>query len=119
MSYFIEFHIDMRSQERIFPMKRQAVDLYLKRMQKDLKFKIHAHKFRHTYAKNLLRSGVDIETIRIMLGHEDLGTTQIYTVLGADEALERMKRIDVKFVKMERWCKTIKPNTTPSGPRGI
>ena len=57
------------------------------------------HKCRHTYAKSLLRSGVDLETIRIMLGHENLGTTQIYTVLGADEALERMrKKQDVKFV---------------------
>ncbi len=56
------------------------------------------HKCRHTYAKTLLRSGVDLETIRIMLGHENLGTTQIYTVLGADEALERMKKLDVKFI---------------------
>lgn len=56
------------------------------------------HKCRHTYAKTLLRSGVDLETIRIMLGHENLGTTQIYTVLGADEALARMKKLDVKFV---------------------
>ena len=57
------------------------------------------HKCRHTYAKTLLRAGVDLETIRIMLGHENLGTTQIYTVLGADEALERMrKKQDVKFV---------------------
>ena len=55
------------------------------------------HKCRHTYAKTLLRSGVDLETIRIMLGHENLGTTQIYTVLGADEALERMRKLDVKF----------------------
>ena len=57
------------------------------------------HKCRHTYAKTLLRSGVDLETIRIMLGHENLGTTQIYTVLGADEALERMRKLDVKYVR--------------------
>ena len=73
------------------------------------------HKCRHTYAKNLLRSGVDLETIRIMLGHENLGTTQIYTVLGADEALERMAKTDVKFVKMEKGFETIKPRTFSDG----
>jgi len=31
-----------------FPVKRRAVDSYLKRMQRDPNFKIHAHKFRHT-----------------------------------------------------------------------
>ena len=75
------------------------------------------HKCRHTYAKRLLRSGVDLETIRIMLGHENLGTTQIYTVLGADEALERMKKLDVKFVKMNGF-ETIKPNTFPCRSKG-
>ena len=77
------------------------------------------HKCRHTYAKNLLRSGVDLETIRIMLGHENLGTTQIYTVLGADEALERMRKLDVKFVKMDKWFETIKPRTFSNGLKGI
>ena len=77
------------------------------------------HKCRHTYAKTLLRSGVDLETIRIMLGHENLGTTQIYTVLGADEALERMAKTDVKFVKMEKGFETIKPRTFSDGLEGI
>ncbi len=76
------------------------------------------HKCRHTYAKTLLRSGVDLETIRIMLGHENLGTTQIYTVLGADEAMERMKQLDVKFVKMMGY-ETIKPRTFSNGLKGI
>ncbi|MDS0257463.1 site-specific integrase [Thermoplasmatales archaeon AK] len=55
------------------------------------------HKCRHTYAKMLLRSGVDLETIRIMLGHENLGTTQIYATIGADEALERLSKSNVRF----------------------
>lgn len=77
------------------------------------------HKCRHTYAKMLLRSGVDLETIRIMLGHENLGTTQIYATIGADEALERVFRSNVKFVKVSLGYKSIKPCTFLHGPKGI
>ena len=36
------------------------------------------HKFRHTYATNMLRDGVDIVTVSRWLGHKDLATTRIY-----------------------------------------
>ena len=49
------------------------------------------HKCRHTYAKNLLRNGIDLETIRQMLGHANLSTTQVYSQLDSGEALERIK----------------------------
>lgn len=44
------------------------------------------HVLRHTCAMNLLHSGVDIATIALWLGHEELRTTQIY--LHADLALK-------------------------------
>jgi integrase/recombinase XerD len=36
------------------------------------------HKWRHTYATNLLRSGVDIKSLQILLGHKNLATTEKY-----------------------------------------
>lgn len=39
---------------------------------------IHAHKLRHTYATHLHESGVDINIIKELLGHEDVKTTEVY-----------------------------------------
>lgn len=42
------------------------------------KKRVSAHTIRHTTAVHLLRSGVDINTIRAWLGHVSLNTTNIY-----------------------------------------
>lgn len=77
------------------------------------------HKCRHTYAKNLIRNDVDLETIRKMLGHADLGTTQIYSVLDSGEAIERVMNRNVKFYKEGNRFKSSKPRTFVDGPAGI
>ena len=41
--------------------------------------KYSPHKLRHTAATLMLNNGVDVRTLQDVLGHENLGTTQIYT----------------------------------------
>ena len=77
------------------------------------------HKCRHTYAHNLVKEDVDLETIRQMLGHEDLGTTQIYAALDSGEAIERMMRKKPHFVKDAHGYKSPAPCPRSNGLKGI
>ena len=54
------------------------------------------HTLRHTFATNFYRQTKDIETLRSLLGHSDISTTQIYVTLAnldIEEAMNSFREI--------------------------
>ena len=49
---------------------------------------IHPHTLRHSYATHLQNSGVPLNIIQNLLGHERIETTTIYTHMGVEQARE-------------------------------
>jgi integrase/recombinase XerD len=50
------------------------------------------HKLRHSFATHLLRGGADLRAVQAMLGHADLGTTEIYTHVAQDHVRSAHKK---------------------------
>ena len=59
--------------ERIWAIIKSAA------LQAGIEKNIHPHTLRHSFASHLLANGADLRAIQEMLGHADIGTTELYT----------------------------------------
>ena len=77
------------------PLDRTAIWRIIKRAARraGLAGKISPHTLRHSFATHLLAGGADLRAVQEMLGHVDIGTTQIYTHV--DSA--RLKAVHKQF----------------------
>lgn len=50
------------------------------------------HTLRHTFATAMVNDGADLDSVRELLGHESLATTQIYTHLSVKELMANYRK---------------------------
>lgn len=76
------------------PLTRQAFWKLIKRYARaaGIMTPLSPHKLRHSFATHLLRGGADLRAVQAMLGHADLGTTEIYTHVAQDHVRDAHAR---------------------------
>ena len=85
----LQQEVDPNDQDIVFinrrgnSLTRQMIFKIIKELaiKSNIKKQVGPHTFRHSFATHLLENGAELRTIQILMGHESITTTEVYTHL--------------------------------------
>jgi integrase/recombinase XerD len=87
----------MDPHEKVFKLKATTISNKITRLaNKAGLVGFHTHQLRHKFATDLLEKGVNIKVVQELLGHADLGTTQVYLGLVDQGLHDAISQLDKK-----------------------
>jgi site-specific recombinase XerD len=69
---------NIAAEEKIFPITQQWARAIINKYAKLIGKNVHPHTFRHSFAINSVRHGVDLRRLQQVLGHTNINTTAVY-----------------------------------------
>jgi site-specific recombinase XerD len=79
---FVKIAVERRSNNESAPLTRRSVERIVKYYAGKagiMSKRVTPHVIRHSFATDLLSNGADLRSVQALLGHANIGTTQIYT----------------------------------------
>jgi len=82
-------------------LTRQMIFTVIKRLvnKTGIQKQIGPHSFRHSFATHLLENGADLRTIQVLMGHESITTTEVYTHLDSTHLKKVMESFHPRNTK--------------------
>lgn len=97
---------DLRPDDPVFEISKSGIQSMLYRVKKRTgNDKIHAHRFRHTFAIQYLKNGGDIYTLQYFLGHSTLTMVKRYLYFADDDRRDAHRRASPADRWLERKTK--------------
>jgi integrase/recombinase XerD len=87
----------MEPNEKVFKLKAPCITMKIKQFARKAGLdRLHTHSLRAKFATDLLEAGANIRAVQLLLGHENLSTTQVYLAITDKSLRQAVNLLDSK-----------------------